>query len=59
MPIHQLDEDQESDHLLLEEYEHSLSGKAEDHLVGGTIVRKTLLSQGSRHAPSDLLHRDH
>ncbi len=29
MPIHRLDEDQESDHLLLEEYEHFLSGKAE------------------------------
>ncbi len=29
MPIHRLDEDQESDHLLLKEYEHFLSGKAE------------------------------
>ena len=29
MPMHRLDEDQESDHLLLEEYEHFLSGKAE------------------------------
>ncbi len=29
MPIHRLDEDQESDHLLLEEYEQFLSGKAE------------------------------
>ena len=29
MPMHRSDEDQESDHLLLEEYEHSLSGKAE------------------------------
>ncbi len=29
MPIHRLEEDQESDHLLLEEYEHFLSGKAE------------------------------
>lgn len=29
MSIHRLSEDQESDHLLLEEYEHFLSGKAE------------------------------
>src|SRR2546421_6965382 len=29
MPIHRLDEDQEGGHLLLEEYEHFLSGKAE------------------------------
>ncbi len=29
MPIHRLDEDQASDHLLLQEYEHFLSGKAE------------------------------
>lgn len=29
MPIHRLEEDQESDHLLLKEYEHFLSGKAE------------------------------
>ncbi|MFL5591285.1 MAG: hypothetical protein ACJ797_21970 [Ktedonobacteraceae bacterium] len=29
MPAHQFDENQGSDHLLLREYEHFLSGKAE------------------------------